>query len=758
MRPISNEFSNALLENSTLLVKATLRLADGTVRELTGDDVVDLSVEQATSSDGGFDIGACVIGKCDVTLNNHDRRFDTYDFAGSTIAPHVGKSLPSGVTEWVPLGTFYADQPDAYGGTIAISCLDGMSLLERGIDGVTLTGATMASAISNICAKCGIPYDAGSMSRHISTNATITATFDDRTSCLDVMSSICQYHGCFGRIANGRLTFGWYDTAAVEGESWLNGGVLDDGRPYSTGAVADGGSLSDYATGDRADGGGFDGNGSVAHLFNCTSLSVSTDDVVVTGIEVTAQDKEEAGDGQQSVAGETVLSGTKGYVLSIDGNRLVACGTAGEVASRVAGGIVGMRFRPFAANANCDPSIEPGDAVVVADNRGNTYVSYVTSVSLRVNGGMAVRCSAKSASRNSAVTASATTKAIVEARNAIRAERSERERAMAEFKEASTGLYSTDHKLEDGSVVHFLHDKPTIAASRIIWKMTAEAVAVSTDGGKTYATGLSADGTAVLNRLSATGIDASVVSIRNLMSIGDQNGSHVELSHDRLRLMDASSTLAEFRQRGQTFYIDGRRSFSVDTLETTYVSRGRNSTSVSGICTIGGKNNSVGNVFITGPAPIPGRPIYVSIGLGTKAMSNVVPRHKGNGVYETDIKYRWGKDSNFRIDVSITASSSGFSVRMSKGVAYAGDDNGAAYVDSLYITYETNATSALVKSGEGTLLDTNSFCKTVRDSYGSYPFSGTFKVMSNVDNTLVTYTLKIMNGLIVDVDVSRGSN
>lgn len=512
MRPISNEFSNALLENSTLLVKATLRLADGTVRELTGDDVVDLSVEQATSSDGGFDIGACVIGKCDVTLNNHDRRFDAYDFAGSTIAPHVGKSLPSGATEWVPLGTFYADQPDAYGGTIAISCLDGMSLLERGIDGVTLTGATMASAISNICAKCGIPYDDGSMSRHISTNATITATFDDRTSCLDVMSSICQYHGCFGRIANGRLTFGWYDTAALEGESWLNGGVLDDGRPYSTGAVADGGSLSDYATGDRADGGGFDGNGSVAHLFNCTSLSVSTDDVVVTGIEVTAQDKEEAGDGQQSVAGETVLSGTKGYVLSIDGNRLVACGTAGEVASRVADGIVGMRFRPFAANANCDPSIEPGDAVVVADNRGNTYVSYVTSVSLRVNGGMSVRCSAKSASRNSAVTASATTKAIVEARNAIRAERSERERAMAEFKEASTGLYSTDQKLEDGSVVHFLHDKPTIAASRIIWKMTAEAVAVSTDGGKTYATGLSADGTAVLNRLYAIGINADYIT------------------------------------------------------------------------------------------------------------------------------------------------------------------------------------------------------------------------------------------------------
>lgn len=93
MQAISAEFSRALLDNSSLLVKATLALADGSKRELAGDDIVALSYEQATSSDQTFDVGAAVIGKCDITLNNHDHRFDAYDFTGATVAPYVGKRL-----------------------------------------------------------------------------------------------------------------------------------------------------------------------------------------------------------------------------------------------------------------------------------------------------------------------------------------------------------------------------------------------------------------------------------------------------------------------------------------------------------------------------------------------------------------------------------------------------------------------------------------------------------------------------------------
>lgn len=116
MQAISTEFSKALLENSTLLVKAKLKLADGTVKELTGDDITAFSYEQATSSDQSFDVGSAIIGKCSITLNNHDRRFDKYDFTGATIAPYVGKRLGDTLTVGEESGGISIDVVETDGG------------------------------------------------------------------------------------------------------------------------------------------------------------------------------------------------------------------------------------------------------------------------------------------------------------------------------------------------------------------------------------------------------------------------------------------------------------------------------------------------------------------------------------------------------------------------------------------------------------------------------------------------------------------
>ena len=66
--------------------------------------------------------------------------------------------------------------------------------------------------------------------------------------------------------------------------------------------------------------------------------------------------------------------------------------------------------------------------------------------------------------------------------------------------------------------------------------MSADALAVSTDGGKTYASGLTATGDALLNRIYAIGLDAnrittgtldaSKVTIDNLARVGDDS-NHV---------------------------------------------------------------------------------------------------------------------------------------------------------------------------------------------------------------------------------------
>lgn len=90
------------------------------MRELTGDDIVSCSFDQQVSSDSSFDIGTAIIGQMNITLNNHDGRFDACDFTDSKFKVWVGKELSTG-TEWIQRGLYTANQPDAYNGTIEIS-------------------------------------------------------------------------------------------------------------------------------------------------------------------------------------------------------------------------------------------------------------------------------------------------------------------------------------------------------------------------------------------------------------------------------------------------------------------------------------------------------------------------------------------------------------------------------------------------------------------------------------------------------------
>lgn len=525
MRSISTEFANELYRNSTLLPKATLTLANGTVRQLTGDDIVDMSWEQATSSDQSFDVGAAIIGKLELTLNNHDQRFDTYDFTGSEVVAFVGKKLQGGRVEWIRLGYYLVDQPDSYGGTIKLDCLDRLGRLERPVpkslvDSLSDHSMRFAELVARLTEACGVRSVIAGDAYSAPVSFTTPEGVENET-CLSLLSKAAATACCFVLMASdGTARVRWYDTKALEGESWLDGGVFDSASPYKSGASADGGDFTYALVGVRSyDGGSFQADRGVGHLFACSSMTVATDDVVITGLRVNECDRKNP-DGTVTKGGSS-LYGTEGYVLDLGDNKLVKYGTATSVAKHVGGRVVGMRFRPFSASAVCDPSLEAGDAVALADAYGNTYTSYVTSVSGGLGGGMEVRCSAKSPGRNGASTYSATTDAIVRARNAVDEEASARELAIRDLNltiKNSSGLYATNEPQPDGSTIYYLHDKPTLGASKVVWKATAEAIAVSTDGGSTYQTGLTATGDAILRRVYAIGIDADYVKTGRLSS------------------------------------------------------------------------------------------------------------------------------------------------------------------------------------------------------------------------------------------------
>lgn len=546
MLSISSEYELSLNENSNQLIKAKITFADNTVRQLTGDDIVSCDFDQQVSSDSSFDIGTAIIGQMTITLNNHDGRFDACDFTKAQFVVWVGKQLSKG-TEWIQRGVYTANQPDSYNGTIAISALDNMSKFEKpfrtflaSVGALQGANASVRTLLTDMCRHCGVTWvDSGDKAFDTKFEY---GYVDSNATCRQALAYACQALCVYASITNdGRLRAVWYDSAPFEAESDLDGGQFDAAKPYATGASKDGGNFTDYSSGASADGGTFFTNRNVHRLYAFSNITVNTDDVVITGVRVTERSVTV---GSKTTNGGTYTVGTEGYVLDVSNNPLIIPGTGKSVADRIGAKVIGLRFRPFSGKHICVPSLEAGDCAYVIDRKQNVYKTYVTRVKYAVNGGMTVSCGAKSASRNSADNAGASTSAVVKARNELHQElgiRDETIKNLGETLANASGLYHTEAKQPDGSTVYYLHDKPTTGQSQIIYKVTASGIGISTDAGKTYATGLSADGNAVLNRIYAIGINADYLTTGRISSKNGNSFIDLDTEEANLKLGNTST-------------------------------------------------------------------------------------------------------------------------------------------------------------------------------------------------------------------------
>lgn len=546
MLSISSEYELSLNENSNQLIKAKITFADNTVRQLTGDDIVSCDFDQQVSSDSSFDIGTAIIGQMTITLNNHDGRFDACDFTKAQFVVWVGKQLSKG-TEWIQRGVYTANQPDSYNGTIAISALDNMLKFEKpfrtflaSVGALQGANASVRTLLTDMCRHCGVTWvDSGDKAFDTKFEY---GYVDSNATCRQALAYACQALCVNASITNdGRLRTVWYDSAPFEAESDLDGGEFDAAKTYATGASKDGGNFTDYSSGASADGGTFFTNKGVHRLYAFSNITVNTDDVVITGVRVTERSVTV---GSKTTNGGTYTVGAEGYVLDVSNNPLIIPGTGKSVADRIGAKVIGLRFRPFSGKHICVPSLEAGDCAYVIDRKQNVYKTYVTRVKYSVNGGMTVSCGAKSASRNSADNAGASTSAVVKARNELHQELGIRDETIKNLGESlanASGLYHTEAKQPDGSTVYYLHDKPTTWQSKIIYKVTASGIGISTDAGKTYATGLSADGNAVLNRIYAIGINADYLTTGRISSKNGNSFIDLDTEEANLKLGNKST-------------------------------------------------------------------------------------------------------------------------------------------------------------------------------------------------------------------------
>lgn len=460
-------------------------------------------VNDSTSSNGTFTIGALIAGKLKIKLNNIYEDYSKYDFDKASVTAYVSKSFSDGTSEKLKIGEYRVSETSYDGSLITLTCLDNINNFNREYDSNLSYPTTAYEVVRDACIKCDVPF---TMARFDNSDYVINEIPSDNQKLTygQVIAYILQLSGLWGKCGHdGELLIEWYDMSQFGSQNYNGGTFNTKTTPYSDGDSVDGGTFK-YSDGDSVDGGTFTEARNYHNIYTQKDLNVATDDVVITGVKVTVTSKED------KTKDVNALAGKEGYVVSITDNPFIPADKAQTIASYIFKKIGGMRFRPLDATLLSNPLIESGDIALVTDRKQNTYSCFISNRTFTVGSGTKISCDAENASRNSADKFSNETKAIVQARKVAQIQLSAYDKQMqllTQLMSQSLGLFKTEQVQEDGSIIYIMHNKADLNSSNIQWKMTANGMAVSNDYGKTWKAGIDKDGNAIFNIMSAIGIN-----------------------------------------------------------------------------------------------------------------------------------------------------------------------------------------------------------------------------------------------------------
>lgn len=565
MRNVSNAFRNELYnDNRNYIVSCDITFSDGTKKTVTNAQIWSggFKVEDSVSGSNNFEIGAAIVGKLTLVLNNIYDDYSDYDFYGAEISNvKCGLKLPGGTTESVRFGKYTVDEPKYNGSIITLTCLDNMSKFDRPYSESNLTyPATLGQIVRDACNICDVLL-ASDSATFDNDDYVVDARPDDNTTFREVLSWVgqisCHWLKCND---NGQLTLNWYNASAYDKLFGVyDAGNFNDDIEKDT---VDAGTFANPADGDVIDFGTFSDSEKYHHIYSTTSTDMSTDDVTITGIRVTERAPEDAEDQEDIV----YQYGEDGYVLGIEGNELIQSGKGSQVASYLGGKIVGLTFRPLSLTCLSDPTIEAGDIAVFTDRKGRAYKTLITSTTFQAKNYQKVSCDAESPSKKNASRISKYTKVYQDLKNNLNRQKTAWQQAIEDLDDRltnSSGLYSTIEKQEDGSNIYYLHDKPTLEESEIVWKMTAEAWGVSTNGGETWNGGMTVDGDVIARILTSIGVNADWINTGalviqdadgNIMFRADVDTGIVDIVANTLSIR--GKTVEEIAQDNLSDYVD----------------------------------------------------------------------------------------------------------------------------------------------------------------------------------------------------------
>lgn len=500
---VSKAFKDALAEGEKLYEVVDITFADGRKKTLDSEILVGGGTFTDCAESSSFPIGITVCKSMTLSLDNTEDQWKDYYFYKAKLTAYLKMQVTDTVVETIKKGTYTITTPEQYGEVLEFTALDDMYKANAPYTSNLVLPQSAFTLLRDACATIGITMGFSSMEH----GNVIINSIPEGITFRQLIGWVAMLDSANARVdVDGKLQLIKWDFESVAVDY---GATLDSAGYliFGGGASADSeGFISPNAGNWYLDSEGFltlrEGVGNPQRLMDYTSFpTLSSDDIVITGIKVKNTESE-------------AMYGKDGYVLELE-NDLLSDVDLGTVAGWIGDNLIGKAFRSLEGDLAYNPISEFGDMAFTYDRRENKYITPITDITSNLNSTTTVKTQADDPIRGESKFISNTEKTIQIAKKLVNTEKNERQQAVEQLEKTlqqASGLYETNVKLEDGSTITYLHDKPLLAESKNVIKFTAEGIGVSNDGGKTYPYGFILDGTTITRLLYAEGINADYVN------------------------------------------------------------------------------------------------------------------------------------------------------------------------------------------------------------------------------------------------------
>ena len=510
----SKAFKNALAEGKILYEIVDITFADGRKKTLDSEILVGGGDFTDCAESSSFPIGATVCKSMTLSIDNTEDQWKDYYFYKAKLTAYLKMKIYDTV-ETIKKGTYTITTPEQYGEVLEFTALDDMYKANALYTSNLVLPQSAFTLLQDACATIGISMGFSSMEHgDVAINS-----IPDGITFRQLIGWIVMLDSANARVdVNGNLQLIKWDFDSISVDYGAT--VGDDGYlVFGSGSSADSdGFISPNAGNWYLDSDGYltlkEGVGNPTRLRDYLfSPTLSSDDIVITGIKVKNTESD-------------AVYGKDGYVLELE-NDLLGDADLETVAGWIGDNLIGKSFRSMEGSLIYNPLTEFGDMAFTYDRKENKYITPITDVSSRLNGTTDVKTKAENPIRGSSKFLSSADKTLIAAKKIIKNEKTAREQAVKKLENAlanSEGLFETLEVLEDKSVITYLHDKPLLEESKVVIKLTSNAIGVSNDGGETYPYGFVVDGTLITRLLYAEGINANYID-SGALTVRDSDGN-----------------------------------------------------------------------------------------------------------------------------------------------------------------------------------------------------------------------------------------